>query len=229
MADEDVLAELAAGTGGRYFHNNNDLHEGFRQLATLPEFYYLLGFQPQNLKLDGSFHAIKVTLASKADYALQARHGYYAPRRLEGASEIAKREIQEALFSREEMHDIPVELHTQFSRTGRRQSATLAVLAHLDLKRLHFKKADGRNVDRLTVVSALFDRNGNYVTGLTKTIEFHLKDETIRAGWSRHHGTLQPGHQAGNIHGAAGGEGRGRATDVGCERSGGYSIEGSML
>ena len=154
MADEDLLAELATGTGGRYFHNNNDLYQGFRELATLPEFYYLLGFQPQNLKLDGSFHAIKVSLAEKADYTLQARRGYYAPRRLEDAAELAKREIQEALFSREEMHDIPVELHTQFSRTGQ-DTATVAVLAHLDLKHIRFKKADGRNVDKVTVVSGL--------------------------------------------------------------------------
>jgi hypothetical protein len=180
MADEDLLAELATGTGGRYFHNNNDLYQGFRELATLPEFYYLLGFQPQNLKLDGSFHAVKVSLTEKVDYTLQARRGYYAPRRLEDAAELAKREIQEALFSREEMHDIPVELHTQFSRTGQ-DAATVAVLAHLDLKHIRFKKADGRNVDKVTVVSGLFDRNGNYVTGLTKTIEFHLKDETLQS------------------------------------------------
>jgi VWFA-related protein len=178
MADEDIMAEVAAGTGGRYFHNNNDLLEGFHELASLPEFYYLLGFQPQNLKLDGSFHAIKVSLATKSDYTLQARRGYYAPRRLEDPAETAKREISEALFSREEMHDIPMELHTQFFRSGE-DKATVAVLAHVDLKKIHFKKENGRNVDKVTVVSGLFDRNGNYVTGLTKTIEFHLKDETL--------------------------------------------------
>ena len=180
MADEGLLAELTSGTGGKYFHNNNDLAGGLRDLVSLPEFYYLLGFQPQNLKLDGSFHAIKVSMASKSDYSLQARRGYYAPRRLEDPAELAKREISEALFSREEMRDIPVELHTQYFRTGE-DKATVAVLAHLDLKRIHFRKADGRNVDKVTVVSGLFDRNGNFVTGLTKTIEFHLKDDTLQS------------------------------------------------
>ena len=28
-AAEDVLAEFAEGTGGTFFHNNNDLNEGF--------------------------------------------------------------------------------------------------------------------------------------------------------------------------------------------------------
>lgn len=179
MADEDIMAELTAGTGGQYFHNNNDLYEGFHELATLPEFYYLMGFQPQNLKLDGSFHALKVTLAGKSGYTIQARRGYYAPRRLEDPAELAKREISEALFSREEMHDIPVELHTQFFRVGD-AAAKVTVLAHVDVRKMHFKKVGDRNVDKMTIVSGLFDRNGNFVTGLTKTIDFRLKDETLQ-------------------------------------------------
>jgi VWFA-related protein len=179
MAEEDVLAELTAGTGGSYFHNNNDLDEGLRRSASAPEVYYLLGFSPQNLKLDGSFHTLKVTAKSVPDATLQARKGYYAPRHLESAEENAKREIEEALFSREELSDMPVELHTQFFKPSE-QTANVAVLAHLDLRRIKFRKADGRNVDHLTVVSGLFDRNGNFVAGLTKTIDFRLLDQTLQ-------------------------------------------------
>jgi hypothetical protein len=55
LAEEDVLAEVAYGTGGVFFHNNNDLVEGFKRVAARPEFVYVLGFSPQNLKLDGRF------------------------------------------------------------------------------------------------------------------------------------------------------------------------------
>lgn len=64
QANRDVLADLADATGGFFFHNNNDLDEGFRRLAGRPEFSYLLGFSPQNLKLDGKYHKLKVTLAT---------------------------------------------------------------------------------------------------------------------------------------------------------------------
>ena len=40
----EVLGELADGTGGTFFHNNNDLQEGFRRTGATPEFIYLLGF-----------------------------------------------------------------------------------------------------------------------------------------------------------------------------------------
>ena len=179
IADEDVLVELAAGTGGTFFHNNNDLGEGLRRAASAPEVFYLLGFSPQNLKLDGSFHTLRVTLKNAKDTSLVARKGYYAPRKLESAEENAKREIEEALFSREELSDMPVELRTQFSKPTE-QTANVAVLAHLDLRHIKFRKADGRNVDKLTVVAGLFDRNGNFVTGLTKQIEFHLLDQTLQ-------------------------------------------------
>jgi len=78
-AQADVLAEMASGTGGVFFENSNDLDEGFRRVAVAPEYYYVLGFSPQNLKLDGSFHALKVTLKPPGDLSLSARRGYYAP------------------------------------------------------------------------------------------------------------------------------------------------------
>jgi VWFA-related protein len=178
LADEDVLAELADATGGRYFHNNNDLKAGFGQVAAAPEFVYVLGFSPQNLKLDGAYHALKVKLTNSRGLDLQARRGYYAPKHLPDPEEDAKREIQEALFSREELQDIPVELHMQFFKSSD-VAAKIAVLARVSLKSLRFRKSDGRNNDNLTVLSGVFDRNGNYITGMQKVVELRLLDPTL--------------------------------------------------
>jgi VWFA-related protein len=178
LAEEDVMVELADATGGTFFHNSNDLDAGFRRVASAPEFFYVLGFSPENLKLDGSYHKLKVTLKDGEKLSLQARRGYYAPRRADDPAETAKEEIQEAIFSREELSDIPVDLHTQYFKASE-DSARIAVLARVDVRRLPFRKVDGRNRDDLTVISALFDRNGNYVTGNEKRLEMRLKDETL--------------------------------------------------
>ncbi len=180
LAEEDVLSELAYGTGGLFFHNNNDLLEGFNRVAARPEFVYILGFSPENLKLDGRFHALKITLKNAAKLDMQARRGYYAPQHLTDPAETAKEEIRDALFSREELRDIPVELHTQFFKSSI-EDAKLAVLARVDVKHLHFRKENGRNRDDLTVVSGLFDRNGNLVTGNEKTVEMRLRDQTLES------------------------------------------------
>ena len=176
---EALLAEVAADTGGTYFHNNNDLEEGFRRTSSTPEVYYVLGFQPQNLKLDGSFHGLKVAIESKSGYAIEARRGYYAPTHLEDAAATARREIEDAVYSREEMSDLPVQLHTQFFK-GAGDAATVTVLAHVALAGTKFRKAEGRNLDNITVVSALFDRNGNIVTGAVKHVDLSLRDESLQ-------------------------------------------------
>jgi len=180
IAGEDVLATVAAGTGGTWFHNSNDLAAGFRQLTEVPQYVYLLGFSPQNLKMDGTFHALRVSLVktSGAGLSPQARKGYYAPKHLESAEATARQEIEDALFSREELNELPMDLHTQFFKTTE-SAAKVSVLCHMDLKRFKFRKTDGRNNNNVVVVSALFDRNGNLTQAIQKTIEFHLKDETL--------------------------------------------------
>jgi VWFA-related protein len=177
-AQEDVLSELADGTGGTWFHNNNDLNEGFRRLAAAPEFIYVLGFTPENLKSNGKFHSLKVTLKEPKGLALQARKGYYAPKHETDLAQQAKQDIEDAVFSREVMKDIPVALHTQFFKSGD-FDAKLSVMAHVDIKSLHYRKEEGRNRNDLTVVSVLFDPNGNFVAGMDKRIELRLKDGTL--------------------------------------------------
>ena len=178
MAAESLLAEVAGDTGGVYFHNNNDLDRGFRETASGPELYYLLGFLPQNLKLDGSLHTLKVALEGKTGYSIEARRGYYAPTRLEDAAATAKREIEDAVFSTEELNDLPVELRTQFFK-GAGDAATVTVLAHIDLAGVKFRKENGLNVDEVTVTAVLFDRNGKLVTGLQKHLDMRLLDRTL--------------------------------------------------
>jgi VWFA-related protein len=76
QARSDVMFEFADGTGGIFFHSNNDLDEGFRRTAAAPEFVYVLGFSPQ--RLDGKFHKLKVALNGAGKFEVQARRGYYA-------------------------------------------------------------------------------------------------------------------------------------------------------
>jgi VWFA-related protein len=175
-----VLEELADGTGAVYFHNSNDLDAGFRQVAGAPLESYLLGFSPVGMKPDGKFHQLKVSLTGKLKYTVQARRGYYSPKRNTDPAEIAKQEVAEAVFSQEEIHDLPAELHTQFFK-GDQSDAQISVLTRVNVGKLRFRKEDGRNKNVLTVVSAVFDRNGNYVTGNEKTIELRLRDATLES------------------------------------------------
>jgi len=151
---------------------------GLSQVASAPEAYYYLAFSPQNLKYDGRLHTLKVTLPSNPKYTVQARRGYYAPLHGDNPADVAKQDIEEAVFSQEEQHGLPVDLQTQYFKTDA-SNAKLAVLARVDLAHIHFVKAAGRNQDDLTVVAALFDRNGNFITGTQRVLQMKLRDETL--------------------------------------------------
>jgi len=178
MEEDGTLSEFARATGGSFFQNNNNLDAGLRQIATAPEYVYVLGFSPQNLKLDARFHDLVVTVRDPRKLIILARKGYSAPKHAPGADEEARQEIEDALFSQEEVHDLPVEVHTQFFKPSE-EDAKLTVLVHVDAKHLHFSKAEGRNLNKLTVVFGLFDHNGHFISANQKILDMHLKDDTL--------------------------------------------------
>lgn len=179
MANDYVLRDLAAGTGGVAFINNNDLCAGLERTAGKPDTSYLLAYNPIGLKNDGKFHTIKVKLAgTKEKYSVQARRGFFAPKKDATPEDVAKQDIEEAVFSQEEQAAFPLDLHLQYFATGT-GTAKVTVMAHVGIDAQRFDDHDGRHWDDLTVVVALFDRNGNFLQGDQKTLEMRLKDPTL--------------------------------------------------
>jgi hypothetical protein len=183
---DDVLAELADGTGGTFFHNDNGLKEGLNRLAARPEYIYVLGFSPQNLKYDGSYHLLKVKVGNVRNATLQVRKGYWAPSHADNPAEQAKEEIRDAVFSRDEIQDIPLDVQTEFFRlTDSIDARTeLTATAYLAPGGLRFRKVEepnkeARNNDTVTVVAGLFDANGNYISGIERVVELRLRDQTL--------------------------------------------------
>lgn len=176
--DLDILRDLAWDTGGGYIHNSNDLDEGFRKVGAFPEVFYVLVFSPQKLKFDGRFHSLMVKLVNSAGYSVQARPGYFAPRKSLEASAQAKEEIEEAIFSWGETYELPLDVRTQFFMLNEHE-AKLFVLTRLDLHFMRFRKNQGHNLNGLTVVTALFDRDGRFLTAKEERIELRLADSTL--------------------------------------------------
>ena len=172
------LSSFAEDTGGKFFHNSNDLDRGFRQVGTLSDTYYVLAFSPRDLKFDGRFHKLKVSLVSPAGFTIQARRGYFAPKASVDTATRAKEEIQQAVYSQDELMELPVNVHTQFYKVNEAE-VRLAVLTHLDLSSVRFRNEQDRHLNKLTFVTVLFDRDGKYVMGKEKVVEFHLRDATL--------------------------------------------------
>jgi VWFA-related protein len=76
---ENVMDELSDGTGGTFFHHNNDLDAGFKKLIEGPEYLYLIELPLDNKALNGSYHRLQVKV-DRDGFELQARRGYFAPK-----------------------------------------------------------------------------------------------------------------------------------------------------
>ena len=176
-----VLEELADGTGGVFFHGSNDLEEGFSRITAAPEYSYLLGFSPHQLKQsvhNGEYRRLKVTVMGFNNSAVHARRAYFVYPTSVDPTESARKNVESVMFSSDQAQDIPMQLHTEFFKTTERD-AKLSVAIRMSLTSLPLRKVDGRNRDDLLFYASIFDRNGNYVTGKARTIEMRLRDESL--------------------------------------------------
>lgn len=76
---DDVMAELADGTGGTFIKGSNDLAGGFSRLVAAPTTSYLLGLPLEGVKPNGAYHRLRVKV-SRESLTVQARRGYFAPK-----------------------------------------------------------------------------------------------------------------------------------------------------
>jgi hypothetical protein len=174
----DPLALLAEDTGGRFYHNRNDLDVGLKQMAAAPDVTYILTFSPVDLKVNGAEHTIKVKVANSHGMNIQARHGYMAPSPILTEPEKRQRRLDGAVLSADSLDALPAQLTTEVgtSATG---EPILRVAIHVDANKLPFQTQGDRKVERLIFVTALFDEQNHFLTGVQGVMDLRLKKETL--------------------------------------------------
>jgi len=176
-----AMADFAVGTGGRFFHNRNDLGAGYFSLAAAPETEYLLGFVPGKEKFNGKFHKLKVTVSAPGKFTVQARPGYFAPSKeaQEQASQpTAEEQIDAEVRSSQQRSDFPMTVSEKPSTAN--GARKLNMQTHVDIQKLPFELQNNRHVDMLTFVAALFDPQGKMIAGKEAQMQFALKPDSFR-------------------------------------------------
>jgi hypothetical protein len=171
------LRGLADGTGGIAVADN-DFYGGLKRMAMPPEFTYTLTFSPPDLVPDGKYHRLKVEVPNRRGIALQARNGYLAPDKTPTEAEQAAREIEDAIFSRDEMREIPLAVRVDRPEA----SAKLSTTMHIGLSAIRFDQKDGHSRASLIATVGLFDANGIYVDGKQEAFDLDYPDGKVPAG-----------------------------------------------
>lgn len=175
-----AMADFAVGTGGRFFHNRNDLAAGYYSLAAAPETEYLLGFVPGKEEFNAKFHKLKVTVSAPGKFNVQARPGYFAPtkEKKESNEPTPEEKIDVEVRGSDERSDFPLSVSERIA-TASSGGRELSVQTRVDIQKLPFEMKEDRHVDMLTFVAALFDSQGKMVTGKEAQMQFALKSESF--------------------------------------------------
>jgi VWFA-related protein len=173
-----VMAEFAAGTGGLFFHNSNDLVGGFAQLGAVPETTYLLAFRPDEQAVAGKYHKLKVRLTTERKDYVQARPGYFAPASAPVEAKTALRRLDQEALAADQLTEIPVQLGARLTKTDK-GDPVLSLVIHVDLAKLKFTERNGRQTQKLEFIGSLMDAQGNVITAKEGAMELALKEETL--------------------------------------------------
>jgi VWFA-related protein len=174
----DPLAILAEGTGGHFYHNRNDLDVGLKEMASAPDVSYVLTFYPEALKRNSALHTLKVKLVDSHNMNITARRGYIAPSPNLTEPEKKKAQLDSAVITTDLLTALSAQVTTSSGKSAVGEP-TLKVGIHLDAIRLPFETQGDRKVERLIYISALFDAQNKFVTGVEGVMDLRLKPETM--------------------------------------------------
>lgn len=168
----DAMTDFAQGTGGLFFHNNNDLAAGYRLLGTLPDVSYMLGFHPGEIAAEGRYHKLKVNFTASKPYVIQARPGYFALPKTPPSPPDRRQLLDREVMGDSISGDFPA------SATYLPGGPGVRVQIHVDIRTLQFPKQGERRVQKLEFVVALLDAKGGLVAAKEGAMDFALTDAT---------------------------------------------------
>ena len=184
-ASQRSLEQMARGTGGIFFHDNNDLGRGLANALDDMSSYYLIGYQPQREDFErvrgvAAFHHIEVKVLVPG-LQVRSRNGFAgtpdeAAVRSDSSQPSAKDELRKALLSPFHANGFPVHLSAFYSastareaKTNRHSTIIRAMLA-IDARQLRFAGGPGseRRLE-LEVIAAAFGPDDRTIVQTDRT------------------------------------------------------------
>ena len=173
---EAPLSQMAYETGGMFSQSRNNLSMGIQEIARRQTYYYVLSYGIPSHKADGSYHKIKLEL-TRPDLKLSYRKGYYTQKEELRYENSKKEDIIDALNAPGNMSEIPMTLAYNYSQEPD-STFTVSFVTKADIRKLQFIEEDSRRKNMVSLIVAVFDEADKYISGLDKSVEFRLLEES---------------------------------------------------
>ncbi|HVN83060.1 MAG TPA: VWA domain-containing protein [Terriglobia bacterium] len=173
-AQSEPLEQISLDTGGIFYHNNNDLYAGMKQIAERQTYSYVLTYASPNIRNAGRYHKIKLEV-SRPDVEVSYRKGYYEPKEVISLESRKKEDIQEAMWAPGNVNQIPIQMSHNFYQLDDNRYQ-LSLLTLVEMRRVKFLDEESRHKNLVSLVMMILDEQDRYVDGVEKNIEFSLSD-----------------------------------------------------
>lgn len=171
--NQQVLYQLASGTGGFPIFNNNDFLEGLNKIGKELDENYILGYAPPNRIHEGGCHTIKVTVERKG-VKVRFRSGYCD---VKSADLLAGKPEGKALEERvtaSQPGEIPVSLRAPYFYTEA-NLARVNLALEIPAQLLPFEKEKGKLRSVVNVLGIAYREDGAVAARFSDTVKLEME------------------------------------------------------
>jgi VWFA-related protein len=173
-SNQQVLYQLADGTGGFVILNSNDVLAGLQKIAKDQSQYYVLGYTPSNAA-EGSCHSLKVKV-ERSGTVVRSRSGYC---RVKPQDALAGSPVEKDLESRvagEMAGNVSATMQAPFFYTSN-NTARVDLVIEIPTSALKFQKVKGKQHSSLNVLGIAYNPDGTIAARFSDTMDLDFEDK----------------------------------------------------
>jgi VWFA-related protein len=195
--NQDVLYELAQGTGGFVIGNTNDLVGGLQKIAREQDQYYLLSYTPPTSE-EGSCHTLKVKV-DRGDTVVRSRSGYCNVR---PSDVLAGKPIEKQLENQvagSQAGNVAASMQAPYFYTST-DVARVDLAIDIPAGAVKFEKKNGKQHGEVNVLGVAYKPDGSVGARFSDNVEFNFDSKDMVEAFGKqpyHYETqfeLSPGH-----------------------------------
>jgi VWFA-related protein len=172
--NQQVLYQLADGTGGFVILNSNDVLAGLQKIAKDQSQYYVLGYTPSNAA-EGSCHTLKVKV-ERSGTTVRSRSGYC---RVKPQDSLAGSPVEKDLESRVSGNaagNINASMQVPFFYTSS-NTARVDLVIDIPTSALKFEKVKGKQHSSVNVLGIAYNPDATIAARFSDTVDLDFDDK----------------------------------------------------
>lgn len=174
LRTQEVLYDLANGTGGFVIVNTNDLLGGLQKIGHEQDAYYVLGYTPAEAK-EGSCHELKVKV-DRGGTEVRARSGYCTTKPLDLLAGSAAERDLETRAAAAAPGNVKASMELPFFYTSS-NTARVNVAMDIPADSLQFEKQKGKQHSEVNVLGIVTDAQGEVAARFSDNVKLDFENK----------------------------------------------------